>query len=179
MNHFHIKTNLKGCPKYINLSIFLILALLIGFSVIGCSASKVDLQKELADLAALQKQEQTAHLEEQPALLVNMLHDTLTQVKNGVVSYYTKDQMTERFISYFESVEFIKWEDASPPVYTLSEDGSMAHILIQKHVVVDIEQDTTGTRETTNFAWTEMWKKKEGRWKLYSVTTTDRESVRE
>ena len=153
--------------------------LAIGLSLLACAPPKVDLQKELGALTELQKLEQTAHLEEQPALLVNMLNDTFTQVKNGVVSYYTKDQMTERFISYFESVEFIKWEDARPPVYTISDDGSMAHILIQKHVVVDMEQDTSGTRETTNFAWTEMWKKKEGRWKMYSVTTTQRENVRE
>lgn len=145
----------------------------LGFFINACSPSKVDLQKEIAALAQLQKQEQDAHLQEQPALLVNMLHDTLTQVKNGVVSYYTKDEMTERFISYFESVEFIKWEDVRPPVYTISDDGSMAHILIQKNVVVDMEQDTAGTRETTNFVWTELWKKKEGRWKMHSVTTTD------
>ena len=158
---------------------FFLLVLGLGLSVISCSPPKVDLQKELGALTELQKLEQTAHLEEQPALLVNMLNDTFTQIKNGEVSYFTKDQMTERFISYFESVEFIKWEDARPPVYSISADGSMAHILVQKHVVVDIEQDTAGTRETTNFAWTEMWRKKEGRWKMYSVTTTERESVKE
>jgi len=150
-----------------------------GLSILSCTQSKVDLQKEISVLAELQKQEQRAHLEEQPALLVNTLNDTFTQIKNGDVSYFTKDQMTERFISYFESVEFIKWEDTGPPVFTISDDGSMAHILVQKHVVVDIEQDTAGTRETTNFAWTEMWRKKEGRWKMYSVTTTERENVRE
>jgi len=150
-----------------------------GLSILSCTQSKVDLQKEISVLAELQKQEQRAHLEEQPALLVNTLNDTFTQIKNGDVSYFTKDQMTERFISYFESVEFIKWEDTGPPVFTISDDGSMAHILVQKHVVVDIEQDTAGTRETTNFAWTEMWRKKEGRWKMYSVTTTERVNVRE
>ncbi len=158
---------------------FGILLLAIGLSLLACTPPKVDLQKEIAVLAELQKQEQTAHLQEETAILVNMLHDTLTQVKNGVVSYYTKDQMTERFISYFESVEFIKWEDARPPIYSISDDGSMAHILVQKHVVVDMEQDTAGTRETTNFAWTELWKKKEEKWKMYSVTTTASENVRE
>ncbi len=156
-----------------------VLPLGLVLSIFGCSHQNVDLQKEISALSELQKQEQRAHLEEQPALLVNMLNDTLTQVKNGVVSYYTKDQMTERFISYFESVEFLKWEDTTPPVYTISDDGTLAHVLIRKQVVADIEQDTTGTRETTNFAWTELWKKKEGRWKMYSVTTTERENVRE
>lgn len=158
---------------------FVIVLLSIGLSIIACSTAQVDIQKEIAALAELQKQEQRAHLEEQPALLVNMLNDTLTQVKNGVVSYYTKDQMTERFISYFESVEFLKWEDTTPPVYTISDDGTIAHVLIRKQVIADIEQDTTGTRETTNFVWTEMWRKKEGRWKMYSVTTTERENAGE
>ena len=102
-----------------------------------------------------------------------MLHDTICQVKNGEVSYFTKDQMTERFINYFAAVEFIKWEDSHPPVYTLSEDGTMANILIRKHVEVNVEQDTAANRETTDFAWTELWKKKDGRWKMYMVTTTD------
>ena len=143
----------------------------------SCTPPKPNLSKDLEALALLQKQEQDAHLQESPALLVNMLHDTLTQVKNGEVSYFTKDQMTERFINYFASVEFIKWEDTQPPVYTLSDDGAMAHILIRKNVVVNVEQDTTSTRENTDFAWTELWRKKEGRWKMYAVTTT--ESVRE
>lgn len=129
--------------------------------------------KEIEALGILQKQEQKAHLNEEPALLVNMLNDTLTQVKNGVVSYFTKDQMTGRFINYFDAVEFIKWEDTQPPIYTLSEDGAMAYILICKHVEVKVEKDSTTTREETDFAWTELWRKKDGRWKMYSVTTTD------
>jgi hypothetical protein len=133
----------------------------------------VDLAAEINTLSLLQKQEQDAHLQEQPALLVNMLHDTLMQVKNGVVSYYTKDQMTERFIKYFESVEFFKWEDTEPPVYTFSDDASMASILIRKQVILN---DVTGpepVRDTTQFAWTELWRKKEGSWKIFQVTTTD------
>jgi hypothetical protein len=150
--------------------------LIICFACMTSCTSKpaIDLAKEMETLSLLQQQEQKAHLEEQPALLVNMLNDTLTQVKNGTVSYYTKDQMTERFIKYFESVEFFKWEDIAPPVYTIAEDGSIAHILIRKKVIIN---DVTGpepVRDTTLFAWTELWKKKEGRWKMYEVTTTER-----
>lgn len=142
-------------------------------SFYACTQPKADLTKEIEALSMLQKQEQTAHLNEEPALLVNMLNDTLTQIKNGEVSYYTKDQMTERLINYFGAVEFIRWEDTQPPVFTVAEDGSMAHILIRKHVEVNVEKDGAPTREVTDFAWTELWKKKDGRWKMYSVTTTD------
>lgn len=142
--------------------------------ITGCTPKPtIDLTKEIEALALLQQQEQKAHLEEQPALLVNLLHDTLRQVKDGVVSYYTKDQMTERFIRYFENVEFFKWEDTQPPVFTIAEDGSMAHILIRKKVVLNDVTVTPPVRDTTLFAWTELWKKKEGRWKMYEVTTTE------
>jgi len=146
-------------------------AAVISFS--ACTPPQPDLAREIEALRALQQQEQTAHLNEEPALLVNMLNDTLTQVKNGVVSYFTQDQMTERFINYFDAVEFIKWEDTQPPIYTISEDGTMAHLLIRKQVEVTYDKDGATTREVTDFAWTELWKKKEGNWKMYTVTTTD------
>ena len=146
-------------------------------SIFACSPPKADIVKELNTLAELQKQEQAAHLQEEPALLVNMLNDTLVQIKNGQVTSFTKDQMTSRFMQYFDTVEFIKWEDNQPPAYSISDDATMAHVLIRKHVEVSMETDSMPTREITDFAWTELWRKKDGRWKLYMVTTTD--SVRQ
>ncbi len=142
-------------------------------SIFACSPPKADIAKELITLGELQKQEQAAHLQEEPALLVNLLSDTLVQIKNGQVTSFTKDQMTSRFMQYFDAVEFIKWEDSQPPVYSISDDATMAHVLIRKHVEVSIETDSMPSREITDFAWTELWKKKDGRWKLYMVTTTD------
>ncbi len=161
---------MKHIPHFYPLILCLLYASLISP---GCNKPKPDLSKELEALASLQKQEQTAHLQEEPAPLVNMLNDTLTQVKNGEVSYFTKDQMTERFIRYFEGVEFFKWEDIQSPVYSISEDATMAQILIQKLVVVNDVSGTEPIRDTTRFAWTELWKKKEGLWKMYQVTSTD------
>ena len=158
------------CNPYYSLIVISCITTLTNFS---CTQPKPDLTKEIEALTQLQKQEQTAHLNEEAALLVNMLNDTLVQVKNGEVSYFTKDEMTERLSNYFYEVEFIKWEDTKPPVYSLSSDGTMAYVLIQKRVEVNVEKDGVTTRESTDFAWTELWKKKEGRWKMYCVTTTD------
>ena len=138
----------------------------------------IDLDAEKATLMELQAREQEAHLTEQPALLVNMLHDTLCQIKNGEVSYLTKDQMTDRLVKYFYSVEFIKWENIKAPVITISPDGLMAHVLVTKTVELIVSDQDKPTREKTEFAWTELWKKNPdvsgGRWKLYTVTTTDK-----
>lgn len=156
---------------------FILLCFIAAFSIIACSPPKTDTAKDLSALVELQKQEQAAHLQEEPAILVNMLNDTLVQIKNGEVTSFTKDQMTSRFMQYFDAVEFIKWEDSQPPVYSISDDGTMANVLIRKHVEVSIETDSIPTREVTDFAWTELWKKKDGRWKMFVVTST--ESVRQ
>lgn len=141
-------------------------------------APVVNLDAERAELLKLQAREQEAHLSEQPALLVNMMNDTLCQIKNGEVKYFSKDDMTDRLVKYFYSVEFVRWDDIKPPVITLSPDGTMAHVLIQKDVEVILADRDKPTRERTEFAWTELWKKNPdasgGRWKLYSVTTTDK-----
>jgi hypothetical protein len=129
--------------------------------------------KDITVLLALQEQEQVANLTKDVLLFMEMFHDTVCQIKNGTVSYHTKKEMAERFTLYFGIVDFIKWQDSHPPVVTLSEDHSMAHILVRKRVELMVK-DSASTVEKTDFAWTELWRKKQGRWKLYSITSTDK-----
>ncbi len=149
------------------LSVYILLSIVF----IACTAEHAD--NDLASLLSLQEQEQIAHLSKDVPLFLEMFHDTVCQIKNGTVSYHTKDEMSERFTRYFGMVEFIKWQDSHPPVITFSQDHTMAHILVQKRVEL-IVKDSASTIEKTDFAWTELWKKKQGRWKLYTVTSTDK-----
>jgi hypothetical protein len=153
----------------IKLAIFLIYACLF-------SCSTVDLDKEIQTLSILQKQEQVAHLTNDALLLDGIFNDTVCQVKNGEISYFAKEQMEERFSNYFNNVAFLKWEDLNDPIYTLSEDGTLAHILINKRVELTEKLDTTGFVHKTDFAWSELWKKKAGEWKLYTITSTDKKA---
>ncbi len=141
----------------------------------------IDLNAETTELLRLQAVVQEAHLTEQPALLVHMLNDTFCNIKNGEVKYYTHDEMTDRFVKYFYSVEFIKWADIKPPVITISPDGEMAHVLIQKEVELILSEADKPTRERTEYAWTELWKKNPdvsgGKWKLFTITSTDKGSL--
>ena len=128
---------------------------------------------DLATLLQYQKDEQRSHLEKDPELLIRNSIDTLIQIRNSKVSGYSRQDMRDRFSQYFNAVEFISWEDIVPPVFTFSDDSTMAHIMIQKRVILYEIADTTKTIDTTNFAWTELWRKKNGEWKLHVVTTTD------
>lgn len=132
-----------------------------------------DTNEDRSILSGFLQQEQTAHLTKNVPLFMEMLHDTVCQIKNGKVTYQTKAEMAERITRYFNVVDFIKWEDSHTPVITLSEDRTLAHILVQKRVEL-IVKDSLSTTEKTDFAWTELWKKKHGTWKLYTITSTDR-----
>lgn len=142
------------------------------FAVSACQQSTRQKDKEI--LTAYQKQEQTAHLTYNAPLLLEMMSDTVTQVKGGVVKKFVKAQMLERFTQYFGMVEFIKWEDSAPPVYYLSDDGSMASVIVQRRVELRVKNDTSKTIEKTDFAWTELWRKEHGQWRMHTNISTDR-----
>ncbi len=131
---------------------------------------------ELNVLRSLQQKEQEAHLAKNVILFSEIFGDTLCQVKNGAVSYLSYDQVISRFENYFSSVEFIKWENFKEPVYIISNDATFAHVLVQKHVELIAKNDSTRALQKTDFAWTELWRKRNGQWKLYSITSTDRPS---
>ena len=156
---------------YFEIMRILTVAFALAFLTTGCVQQEN--QNDVAILMGFLQQEQTAHLTKNVPLFLEMLHDTVCQIKNGKVTYQTKTEMAERIARYFNMVEFIKWEDSHPPVLTLSGDRTLAHILIQKRVELTVK-DSVSTLEKTDFAWTELWKKKDGRWKLYTVTSTDR-----
>lgn len=149
------------------------LLLLVLCMVIEACVPREGVDNDVAILMEFQVQERKAHLEKDVSQMVEMMHDTVCQIKGGTVTYFTKDQMARRFGQYFSMVEFIKWEDSNPPVLTLSQDHSLAHVLVQRHVEL-VVKDSVSTVEKTDFAWTELWKKKNDRWRLYTITTTDR-----
>lgn len=142
--------------------------LLYSLVLLRCTVSP---ETNLKELTRLQQQEQQAHMRKDVLLLVEMFHDTLCQVQNGRVSYFTKQEMSNRFAMYFDAVEFIRWEDNYPPKIQLSTDGSMAHITVQKGVELVVKADSS--IQKTDFAWTELWRKGNQGWKLYSISSTE------
>jgi hypothetical protein len=137
------------------------------------SCGRVDYGSELDALKVQQRKEQIAHLSNDVSQFDEIFGDTLCQIKNGQVSYLTNDQVITRFRDYFSSVSFKEWDDIKDPVYLISDDATLAHVLVQKHVELIANADSTRSIVRTDFAWTELWRKKNGQWMLYSITSTD------
>lgn len=155
--------------NYLQASIYAMSALL----VFACTASNTD--EDLKTLHAYQKQEEVAHLTNNANLLVEMFTDTLMQVGKGKVRYIPKDQVRERFTRYFGSVRFIMWANTAPPKISITQDGVMATVLVQKRVELQEINDSTQKVQKTDFAWLELWRKEGGQWRMYGNISTEKE----
>lgn len=125
-------------------------------------------------LLGFQETARRAHLEGDADLLVSRFADDFTSVNDGRVTTSSPEEQRERFARYLGSVEFLEWDDVEPPVVRISDDGSMAWVVVHKRVRLVPADEPGAEPEHTVFAWLETWEKRDGEWELTSVTSTDR-----
>lgn len=126
------------------------------------------------DRAALMRHheaQKNAHLTYDAELLADLQTDPVIYVSNGDVADRTREQTLEQFRRYFGSVEFEKWEDMQEPIVRISEDGSLAAMIVRKHVVLHEKGDTNGKDEAV-FAWISLFEKANGEWKIFAIAST-------
>lgn len=136
---------------------------------------KTDLAKERDTILAMLQTERKAHVERNVDLFISEFADGMISVSKGIVSSLTPAQHKERVGKYFGSVQFIKWDDTGEPVIRFSDDGSLAYAIIQKDVIVTYP-DSTGKSfyDTSHYAWTSIYRKYNGEWKVECNTSTNR-----
>ncbi len=81
----------------------------------------------------------------------------------------------ERIGKYFNSVQFIKWDDTADPIIRFSDDGSLAYAIVQKEVIVTYP-DSSGKafNDTTHYAWSSIYRKQNGEWKVECNISTNK-----
>ena len=150
-------------------------------SVIQClsilflfSCSKPNLELEEKAIRELLNNEQRAHLEKNVDLLISNGVSGSLMVNRGEISQPTDKEISDRFSSYFGSVNFLKWEDTAKPIIRFSDDASLAYTIIQKQVILTRKEDVTAKPDTTDFAWISIWRKANGKWKMESMASTNK-----
>lgn len=134
---------------------------------------RVDLEAEKKEILLLHNEQRKAHMEKNVSLL---LGDSLTdymEVNRGLIKKPSYSESRKRFQSYFDAVDFIKWDDVSPPVFSFSDDGTMATSVVDKLVITKNKQE--GNRlDTSQYAWLAVYKKINGKWRLHRMGSTNR-----
>jgi hypothetical protein len=101
--------------------------------------------------------------------------ESLMQVSRGAVSVQSRAENEERFRAYFGRSTFQEWDDIAPPLIRISADGRMAYVVVQKRVRLTAPDSAGVPRpEHVVFAWVEIYEKRDGKWTLSLVASTDR-----
>lgn len=135
-------------------------------------APAADPEAERAELLRLHEEQRVAHLTADADLLISAQTDDFLNVRRGRVDRPGREANRARFQSYLDSVEFLEWDDISPPVIRISADGTMAYVIVHKRVRV--LREGSDEEEHTVFAWMEAYEKQDGQWRLSAVASTDR-----
>jgi hypothetical protein len=148
--------------------------LLLTAIVTGCLQKK-DAEKSKQKIIQLLQQEQKAHFDRNVDLFISEFADSMISVNKGKVTIGTPGDNRTRIERYFGSVKFIKWDDMAQPIIRFSDDGSLAYAVIQKEVIVTYP-DTLGKTfyDTTYFAWTSIYRKQRGEWKVECNISTNK-----
>ena len=134
----------------------------------------VDREPRLEELLQTRDTHRVAHRNENLELWLKSLADPLRSVDGGTVSTVSHDDFAARMAAYFEMVEFIGWEDLDVPLVRLSEDDTLAEVIVRKRVDA---VGADGVAGATTFAWTEGWSRRSGEWLMESITSTRGEQI--
>lgn len=130
---------------------------------------------DTAELMKLHELQKEAHLSYNAGLFVEMFADQLMQLQRGSVVTRSRSENLARFKNYFSTFKFQEWEDIKPPIVKISNDGSMATIAVQKSVKGTYKNDKDEeVFDHTIFAWLEVWEKVDGKWKVTTVASTEK-----
>ena len=145
-----------------------LLGLIVFLLIMGCQAP-TDHARDRELLLQSNENQRRAHMENNADLLLAEMADTLTTVQRGAIRIEAKGDMYGRWQSYFASVKYLAWDDLEPPIIELANDGSLASVSVRK---ITIASSDGAPVDTTFFAWTSNYRKINGAWKIYQVTST-------
>lgn len=152
---------------------FKILFITASLSVILACHQPLNTEKEKAAILEIHKSQQSAHLNKDVELLLKYNDTSYTEINKGFIRRPAYNENMLRFQSYFDAVDFIKWEDVTAPVINISDDGSMATTIVEKIVITKEKNDSQGI-DTTNYAWLSVYIKRNGNWKLQQMCSTQK-----
>ncbi len=148
---------------------------LLVLSIFSCEQTKeTNLSAETSKIMALHQAQRDYHFGKDSVAFAHQLSDHFISVNRGKISQPSRQETIARYHGYFSAVEFVKWDDVAEPIIRFSDDGSMAYTIVDK-IVTTTHKDTNGemVEGSTHFAWTAIYRKYGGEWKIDCVTSTE------
>jgi len=151
-----------------------LIVIITGLLIVGQSCNNhPDFEAEKKTLLILHNEQRKAHMEKNVSLLIKDSSIDFIEVNRGLIKKPTQAESIKRFQSYFDAVDFVKWDDVSPPVFSFSDDGTMATTVVDKFVITTKKAEG-GRLDTVQYAWLAVYKKINGKWQMHRMSSTNR-----
>ena len=161
------------------MSRFTILLLsLVLVPVIADAQSKVALSAEVEQLLRIHESDRRAHFETNAKRIMEHASDEFISVSDGRVQRTTPAEDLKFFEEYFKGAKYYEWDDLEPPIVRVSNDASMAWMIVRTRVHrVQTQSGGTGTERRFVYAGIMAYEKKGGRWaRVANVSTFERQA---
>jgi hypothetical protein len=150
--------------------------LLLSIVLVPVSAhaqSKVDLAGEVEQLLRIHESDRRAHFETNAKRLMEHAADEFVSVSNGKIQRPTRAESLQFFEEYFKGAKYYEWDDLEPPIVRVSDDASMAWMIVRTRVRrVQTQSDGKAAERRFVYAGIMAYEKKGGRWiRVANVST--------
>lgn len=152
---------------------FALSLLLVLFCFGAAVAQKVDLEKERAALMEVHRTDRRAHFETDVKLLLEHSAEEFIYVGKGKISRSTRAEMKTEFEDYFKNAKYYEWDDLEPPIVRISNDASMAWMIVRTKVR-RTQKQADGKEEERSFVYAGImtYEKRQGKWvRIANVST--------
>lgn len=151
---------------------------ILGFGVTNLNGQSFDPDFESGRIMAFHNLARDIHFNKDAESMAKDQAEGFISVDKGTISQPSAEQTKARFQKYFNSVEFIKWDDIEPPIIKFSEDGTLAYTIVHKDVEVQyLDENKKRVDEKTIFAWVAIYRKYPEGWKLECISSTNQAPV--
>jgi hypothetical protein len=159
-------------------TISLYLLTLIVFTVNGGLQKSVDLEKEKAELLEIHKADRRAHFSTDVELLLSRSSDEFITVSDGKIHRVKRAESKAMFDDYFRDATYHEWDDLEPPILRVSNDASMAWMIVRTKVR-RTQKNSTGQDKEESFVYAGImtYEKRNGKWRRVANVTTMQPSV--
>ena len=126
-----------------------------------------------AEILRSHEMDRQDHLRGDAAHLASRLPAEYISVADGKLTHETRASTLKKFREYFAGRKHRAWEDVEPPVVEVGPSGEMAWAIFRvRSRFTDTRPD--GSHEDGEFvcAWTSTYEKRDGQWRMTSVTST-------
>lgn len=154
-------------------SLILCLSLILICSTSVLADRKIDLEKERAALLEVHRLDRRAHFETDANLLLERFTDEFISVSNGKIDRATRAELRKTFEDYFKNAKYYEWDDLEPPVIRISNDASMAWMIVRTKVR-RTQKLASGEEKERAFVYAGImtYEKQSGKWvRIANVST--------